>query len=386
VHYPPGIFAEHRAVRTAAGLFDVSHMGVFEVSGRHATAFLETVLAGCVGRLDVGAAGYNYLLYPDGTAVDDVYLYRLEPQRYLVVVNAANAERDWDWLSAVNSRQVVIEERLPGGPLKQVDGPVDLRNLRHAGPDSLIDLAFQGPRSFEILSRLMSGADAAQVGWLEMNRFARVRLAGIQTLVARTGYTGERVGFELFVHPDQAVDLFSRILEAGRPLGALPCGLGARDSTRTQAGLPLFGHELEGPHGGTLTECDYGFIPRFHVPFFIGRSAYRDRVAPRRRKMARLAGSGRKSLRPGHIILDDAHRPAGVVTSFAYLNEAFDFVVLAYVDVGLDITPGRRIQGIRVNELTNGTFDDSRVVTLTALTRFPGEQERLGWASFHGGR
>lgn len=381
VHYEPGIFAEHRAVRTAAGLFDVSHMGVFEIRGRHATSFLETVLAGCVSRLDPGMAGYNYVLYPDGTAIDDVYVYRVGSERYLLVVNAANAERDWDWLTAVNSRDVVIETSLPGGPIKQVDGPVELRNLRDAGDDSLIGLAFQGPRSLDVLAELVSKTDRDRLRRLAMNHFVEARVAGGRTLVARTGYTGELVGFELFVHPDHAEKLFGAIMERGRKVVVLPCGLGARDSTRTEAGFPLFGHELEGPHGGTLTECDYGFVPRFHVPFFIGRSAYMNRVTPRRRKIARLAGSGRKSLRPGHLILDDRRQAAGVVTSFAFVNEAFDFIVLAYVDVGLDVTPGRRIEGLRATEHPGGPIDVNKLVALTALSRFPSLDERRGWAA-----
>ncbi len=380
VHYPPGIFAEHRAVRTAAGLFDVSHMGVFEISGQHATAFLEAVLAGCVSRLDPGMAGYNYLLYPDGTALDDVYLYRLASQRYFLVVNAANAERDWDWLDAVNSGQITIETSLPGGSLKHVDGPVELRNLRGPGDVRLIDLALQGPRSLDVLSTLVHDDDVARFKRLAMNEHTRVGLKGGEAMVARTGYTGELLGYELFVDPDRAVEVFQAILDAGRDVGLLPCGLGARDSTRTEAGFPLFGHELEGPHAGTLTESDYGFVPRFHVPFFIGRSAYMARVRPRRRKMARLAGQGRKSLRPGHLILNDDRQPAGVVTSFAYLNDALDFVVLAYVDVGLDTTPGRQIEGLRMTSPPDGDVDAAKIVELTAMRRFPDVEERTGWA------
>ncbi len=381
VQYPSGIFAEHRAVRTAAGLFDVSHMGVFEIRGEHATSFLEVVLAGCVSRLDPGPAGYNYLLCPDGTAMDDVYLYRMGRQRYLLVVNAANAERDWDWLCAVNARDVVIETSLPGGAIKQVDGAVELRNLREAGDDSLIDLALQGPRSRDVLARLTGQEDRERLRTLVMNQFAEVSLADGRAIVARTGYTGERVGFELFVHPDRGVKVFQAILEVGRDLGVLPAGLGARDSTRTEAGFPLFGHELEGAHAGTLTEADYGFVPRFHVPFFIGRSAYMDRVTPRRRKMARLAGRGRKSLRAGHLIVDDDRQAAGVVTSFAYVNAELDFVVLAYVDVELDLTPGRRIEGLRLNAHPGSPIDEGKIVELTAMTRFPQDEERLGWAA-----
>ncbi len=380
VQYPSGIFAEHRAVRTAAGLFDVSHMGVFEIRGRHAGSFLEAVLAGCVSRLACGMAGYNYLLYPNGVAADDVYLYHLEPQRYLLVVNAANAERDWDWLSAVNSGQVILDESLPGGELKKIDGSVEVRNLRQAGNDSLIDLAIQGPRSVAALSRFVSPQEVRDLALMEMNQLARVRLMGTDAILARTGYTGELCGFEMFVHPDKAVEVCSAIFDAGREMGVIPCGLGARDSTRTEAGLPLFGHELEGEHQGTLTECGYGFVPRFHVPFFIGRQRYMQRVASSRRKMARLAGNGRKSLRSGHLILNDRRQAAGIVTSFAYLNEKFDFVVLAYVDSDLDITPGRRIEGARISEPPVGAVDESKVVELTAMTRFPGVQERSDWA------
>ncbi len=382
VHYEPGIFAEHRAVRTAAGLFDVSHMGVFEISGRHATAFLDTVLAGCVTRLDVGMAGYNYLLYPDGRAMDDVYIYRLERQRYLLVVNAANAEEDRAWLDAVNDRATVIDDSLPGGRLKRVDGSVALRNLRDAGADSLVDLAFQGPRSLDVLMQLAPETQHDALRRLAMNQFLTVTLVGSKGIVARTGYTGEPLGYELFVHPDKAVELFDKVLEAGRDLGVLPCGLGARDSLRTEAGFPLFGHELEGELGGTLTECDYGFIPRFHVPFFIGRSAYIERVTPRRRKTARLAGSGRKSLRVGHQILDDEGRAVGVVTSFAFLNDAYDFVVLAGVDVEIDLTPGRPIRGLRASSPPepDAALPASKLVDLTVMTRFPTQEEREGWA------
>lgn len=388
VHYEAGIFAEHRAVRTAAGLFDVSHMGVFEISGRHATSFLDTVLAGCVTRLDAGLAGYNYLLYPNGRAMDDVYLYRTGPERYLLVVNAANAEEDWAWLTAVNERRVVIEESLPGGRLMRVDGSVTLRNLRDAGEDSLVDLAFQGPRSLDVLLRLVPETQRDRLSRLEMNQFVTVTLAGARVVVARTGYTGEPVGFELFVHPDKAVALFDKLLDVGGGQGVLPCGLGARDSLRTEAGFPLFGHELEGEHGGTLTECDYGFVPRFHVPFFIGRSAYMERVTPRRRKTARLAGSGRKSLRPGHRILDHEGRAAGVVTSFAFVNEAYDFVVLASVDGGFDLTPGRTVRGFRttVDPDPGADLPEAKVVDLTAMTRFPTLEERRAWADRYAAR
>jgi glycine hydroxymethyltransferase len=378
LQYPAGIFREHRAVRTAAGLFDVSHMGVFEIKGRGATSFLETALANSVRRMGPGQASYNYLLYPDGIAADDTYLYRLALDRWLLVVNAANAERDWDWLQALNSRRFVIDPEMPG---KQIEDPVELRNLRDAGADSLVDLALQGPLSQRLLMKLAATPeDRARIERCIMNEVVHVKLGGAQVIAARTGYTGERIGFELFPHPDAAVGLFQALLEAGAADGVLPTGLGARDAARTEAGFPLFGHELEGDHHGTLTESGYGFVPRFHVPFFVGRDAYIRRVTPQRRKLVRMRGQGKKSVRPGHLILNDAREPAGVVTSFAYLDEELNFVALAFVDVGLPAESGRKLTGLREKEYPGKeALDADRLVELTALPRFPNESEREGW-------
>ena len=161
IQYPTGILAEHRAVRTAAGLFDVSHMSAIELSGAHVLSFLDALLANCVSRLDPGEAQYSYILYPDATAIDDLFVYRLEWERFMLVVNAANAERVKDWIQAVNSRRFVIDEEMPA---KEIDGPVDIRDLRKAGEDSRIGLALQGPASLRVLQELAdSEADAAAV-------------------------------------------------------------------------------------------------------------------------------------------------------------------------------------------------------------------------------
>jgi len=148
IHYPAGILAEHRAVRTAAGLFDVSHMSAFEVSGPRALAFLDSLLVNCVSRLDPGEAQYSFLLYPDGALMDDIYVYRLDRDRFMLVGNAANAERVKDWLAAANSRRFIIDEEMPA---KELDGPVAVRDLRDAGGDSRVGLALQGPASLRIL-------------------------------------------------------------------------------------------------------------------------------------------------------------------------------------------------------------------------------------------
>ena len=378
IQYPTGILAEHHAVRTAAGLFDVSHMGALEVSGPHTPEFLEALLANCVSRMAPGQAEYSCILYPNGSAIDDLYVYRLEAERFMIIMNAANAERVRDWVEAVNARRVIIDEEMPG---KEIDGPVKLRDLRNAGPDSRIGLALQGPVSRQVLQTLAeNSADRARLQRLMQSHILDVRLAGLPVLVARTGYTGERIGFEIYVHPDQAGDLWNAILDAGGPLGILPAGLGVRDATRLEAGFPLFGHELEGKLGISPTEAGYGFLMRFHVPFFIGRKQYMRRAQGEQRHIIRLQGQGRKTVRPGHLILDDLGKPAGQVTSFAYVHEDMTYMALACVQENFQPEPGAAVRGARVPAgRFTGEVDVSRVVELIALTRFPEEAEQEAW-------
>jgi glycine hydroxymethyltransferase len=378
IQYPSGILAEHRAVRTAAGLFDVSHMSALEVSGPDALPFLESLVASCVSRLDPGEAQYSCILSPDGAAIDDVFLYRLEPDRFMLVVNAANAERAKGWMAAVNSHRFIVDRQMPG---KRLDGPVALRDLRDAGEDSLVGLALQGPASLTVLQKLAEkGADRAALGRLVQHAHIPVRLAGMAVRVARTGYTGEKTGFELYVHPDRACELWRALLEAGRLFGLLPAGLGARDSTRVEAGFPLFGHDLEGPLGISMAEAGYGFVARFHVPFFIGRKPYMERDRSAKRHMIRLRGQGRRTLRPGHAILDGAGQPVGQVTSFAYVHEDMTFVVLACVADRFLPAPGEIVRGARTSAAgASDKVEERSIVEMTALGRFPDDAERDGW-------
>jgi len=375
VQYPDGIFAEHRAVRTAAGLFDIAHMSLFEVSGKHSLAFLDVVLANCVSRLDPGEAQYTYMLRPDGTALDDLYVYRLGRDRFMLVANAANAERDWDWLNAVNSREYVIDLSMPG---KKIEGQVTIRNLRE---DGLVGLALQGPVSARLLCHLAdSSSDRYPIERLEQNRFLTATVAGVDCTVARTGYTGEPVGFELYVHPSQCVGFWNTLLDEGRALGVLPAALGARDSTRTEAGFPLFGHELEGHCSLTLTEAGYGFVTRFHVPFFIGRDSYIERTARSRGKVIRLAGCGRRSVRPGHVLIDTNDVAIGRITSFAYTKPDFTFFALAALKSTFPAEPGMTVRVVRE---TSGKYrppaQDATIVELEVMTRFPEDEERASW-------
>jgi glycine hydroxymethyltransferase len=312
--------------------------------------------------------------------VDDLYLYRLERQKFMIVSNASNTERVRDWIAAVNSRRFAIDNDMPD---KEADGPVHIRDLRNAGEDSRVGLALQGPLSLSLLQRLTpNAAERAALGRLQMNGFAHATIGGIRCLVARTGYTGEKLGFEIYVHPQEAEEFWTTILETGKPLGVLPAGLGARDSTRVEAGLPLFGHELEGDLGLPLTEAGYGFVVRFHVPFFIGRSAYMGRVRRSRRHVIRLQGQGRKTLRAGHVILDEFGKAVGQVTSFAYAHGDMTYYVLACVAESFRPAPGQKVRGVRLTaDKFTGQAEEQAVVELTALTRFPDECERNGWAA-----
>ncbi|MCZ7643782.1 MAG: serine hydroxymethyltransferase [Planctomycetota bacterium] len=378
VEYPDGIFAEHAAVRAAAGLFDVSHMSALEVAGPYALAFLECCLANAASRLIDNEAQYSYLLREDGAALDDLYVYRIAHDRFMVVVNAGNFERDFAWLNAVNEGRVRIDPEQPG---KRAPGPVQLRALRDAGADGLLDLAFQGPLSMELLAELAgSDAERAALRAGKLNDIYHISVAGIPVRAARTGYTGEEVGYELFVHPGRAAELWEKLLAHGKDRGVRACGLGARDSLRTEAGFPLFGHELEGPEQLSLTEADYGFVSRFHRPFYIGRDAYIRRLSPRRKRILRLRGSGRRSVRGGHAILDAKGQLAGAVTSFSFSDPEFNFTVLAAVNSKFRPEEGRTVRAVRATpDQLDGEPDASKVVELTVLSRFPGAEEKAGW-------
>lgn len=380
--YPTGIFAEHRAVRTAAGLFDVSHMSALEVKGPHARAFLDQLLANCVSRLAPGQAQYSCILRPDATAIDDLFVYCLEEERFVLVVNAANAEGVIDWVAAVNDRRVLIDREMPS---KEIDGPVGFRSLRDAGEDSLIGLALQGPASLRVLERLTGTApDRMALRCLEPNDVAAVELAGIPSMVAHTGYTGEKVGFEILLHPRHAERFWRASLEAGEPLGVVPAGLGARDSTRVEAGLPLFGHELAGKLGISPREAGYGFVVRLHVPFFVGRDPHMELAARSRRHILRLRGQGRKTLRAGHTIVDVSGRAVGQVTSFAYVHEDLTFIALACVQEAFRPDVGEVVTGVRVPAARyDGRCEERSVVKLTTLQRFPTDDERDAWPTLH---
>jgi aminomethyltransferase len=251
VNYPDGILSEHLGTRKNAGLFDISHMGRFIVGGAEAVGFLQHVLSNNVCALEVLEAQYTMIPDADGGALDDAYLYRFYEEEYLLVVNAANAEKDWAHLTAV---------------IKDFDATITDRT-QEIGMISL-----QGPRSKEILLSLSAGDFLTEP---LKNALNIITLDGKETLIAKTGYTGEPIGYELFLPSDQTPALWRKLIECG----AQPVGLGARDTLRLEAGLPLYGHELGADIDGNQIPIYAVPLAKFAVSFaaikgdYIGRAA-----------------------------------------------------------------------------------------------------------------
>lgn len=375
---------EHRAVREAAGLFDVSHMGVLDVRGEHAARFLDLVTTNYVPSLRPGQAQYSYLLAPDGGVIDDILIYCLTPEHYMLVVNAANAEKDKAWLEAVNARAVAIDF---DDPSRQVDVAVSIRDLKDpsAGEEQRVDLSLQGPHSLAILQKVAPDQmTRRQLGRLRRSEFLRTSIAGVDTIVSRTGYTGEDLGFELYVHPDRAPAVWRCLLGDGAEYGIKPTGLGARDSTRTEAGFPLYGHELAGPYGISPGGAGYGAFVKLHKGFFIGRSAFIASEQTRTMEIVRFAMNERgvRMAKTGDPVVSKRGEVIGHVTSAVAIEGTQ--VGLAYVDrryagegTAIGIFPLPRDKGRGTEPAKADLRPGDRVLIheeATVLSRFPAKK------------
>ena len=299
-----GLIAEHMAVRQAAGLFDVSHMGEFEIEGEGALAFLQRVTSNNAARLVDGQAQYSALTLPSGAPVDDVILYKRGEGRYLMVVNAGNLQKDWKWLESQRGEGVVLRDR----------------------SDELALLALQGPRAQEILQ----GLTAIDLNTVAFYHFAEGAVADAAALVARTGYTGED-GFEIFVAPDRAEGLWRRLIESGRAFGLVPAGLGARDTLRLEAKMCLYGNDMD--ESTTLVEAGLGWIVSLDEAKgeFIGRAVLEEQKrAGAPRKLVGFEMTGRGIARHGYPVLLDGIL-AGAVASGSYAPFLQKNIGLAYL-------------------------------------------------------
>ena len=282
------IMKEHEAVRTQAGLFDVSHMGEFKVKGEGSLAFLQQLLTNDISKLEDGQAMYALMCYADGGVVDDLLVYKLADHDYMLVVNASNIDKDFEWLQ------------------KHAESDVELVNAS----DDMSLIALQGPAA----ARIMSKACDAPVGELGSYRFLQdVRLGDCTALVSRTGYTGED-GFEIYTDNESVLKIWEQLLEVGAEDGLIAAGLGARDTLRFEARLPLYGQELS----PTITpiEAGLGFFVKLDKGDFIGREVLQEQKlngAPR--KLVGIEMVDRGIPRSHYPVYDSQDRLIGEVTT-----------------------------------------------------------------------
>ena len=332
VEYPAsiggGIIAEHMAVRTGVGIFDVSHMGDIWLAGREALDAVQHISMNDASRLAIGQAQYSALLYPQGTFVDDVIVHRLGEDEYLLVINAGTREKDFNWVRD-NTRQF--------------DCAVE--NLS----DDFTQIAIQGPKGVVLLQKL-TDANLAAVKFYWLTRGTVCGLKNI--LIARTGYTGED-GFEIYIPSDEETSarVWNEILAAGKKLGAVPCGLGARNTLRLEAKLPLYGHEIS----DTINVWEAG-LDRFckmEKPGFIGREVLeKAKAGELKRTLVGLEMIDRGIARDGYKVQAVGGNEIGYVTSgspapFLKKNIALAYVPPEFSEVGRELLVEIRGQGVK---------------------------------------
>lgn len=330
VEYPPtgGIIAEHNAVRNGVGIFDVSHMGDIRLHGPQALAAVQHISMNDASRLAIGQAQYSAMLYPQGTFVDDVIVHRLGEHDYLLVINAGTREKDISWVRE-NTRQFNCK-------------------VEHLS-DDFTQIAIQGPKGVSLLQKL-TDADLSAVKFYWLTRGTVCGLKNI--LMARTGYTAED-GFEIYVPAEASTSamVWKQVLEAGKEFGALPCGLGARNTLRLEGKLALYGHEIS----DTINVWEAG-LDRFikmEKPEFIGREALeKAKAAGLKRTLVGLEMVERGIARDGYKVLDDGGREIGYVTSGSYAPFLKKNIALAYVppefaNVGSTVKVEIRGQGVK---------------------------------------
>jgi glycine cleavage system T protein (aminomethyltransferase) len=303
-----GIIEEHRTVRAAVGLFDVSHMGEFEVEGPGALAALQRLTTNDVAALQVGQIHYSLLCYPNGTIVDDLTVYRMGDARYLLTVNAGNIDKDWAWVTE-QTREVK-----------------DARWRNASEGTGLI--AVQGPKAEALVGRL-ADRDVTRIGYY---RFERGTVAEVPTLISRTGYTGED-GFELYAPADQTEKLWTALLAGGRGDGAAPIGLGARDTLRLEMKYALYGNDID--ETTNALEAGLSWVVKPAKGEFTGREALEKvRAEGVRRKLIGLEMTERAVARHGYPVLK-GEGAVGTVTSGSYAPSADKYIAMAYVETAL---------------------------------------------------
>jgi aminomethyltransferase len=318
VQYPAGTMTEHLRTRTRAGLFDVSHMGEIGVRGVDAIAFVNRIASNDATKLVDGQAHYSALTTPEGTVIDDLLVYRFAEDHWLLVVNAGTTDKDWEWISSH----------------QQAGDNVELRNVS----GEFCQIALQGPEALSILQQLTETPLAA----IKYYHFRLGQVDGVNSIISRTGYTGED-GFEVYAAPDKAEQLWNKMLDAGNfgsDEGVLPCGLAARNTLRLEAGMCLYGHEID--ETTTLLEANLGWITKLNKGDFIGREPLaKQKEEGVRQKLVGFEMSDRGIARDGQdVFIEGQH--LGRVTSgspapFLKKNIGMAYVPVEFANAGQTI-------------------------------------------------
>ena len=314
VQYPAGTVEEHLRTRTRSGLFDVSHMGEVDVRGPDAIAFVNRITSNDVSKLIDGQAQYSTLTTPNGTVVDDLLVYRFAPERLLLVVNASTTDKDWEWIKSHHNGE-----------------SVELTNVSA----DYCQIALQGPNASSILQSLT----AVPLGDIKYYHFTEGEVDRVPSVISRTGYTGED-GFEVYAAPDRAEQLWNKLLDAGNfgsSEGVLPCGLAARNTLRLEAGMALYGNELD--ETTTLLEANLGWICKLDKDDFVGKEALaRQKQDGVRRRLAGFEMTERGIARDGQEVVINDDR-VGRVTSgspapFLKKNIGFAYLPVEFAKAG----------------------------------------------------
>ena len=322
-----GIAKEHTAVRTVAGLFDVSHMGEFEIRGREALDLIQSVTTNDAAKLMDGQAQYSAIAYPHGTVVDDVLLYRHRGDHFMMVVNAANVSKDFEWITSHNRSDATVD------------------NIS----DDVTLLALQGPKAIDILQPLTN----VRLAEIRYYHFAVAKILNVDAIISRTGYTGED-GFELYFSQKHSEPVWNSILEAGIPSGLVAAGLGARNTLRLEARMLLYGNDMDGTT--TLLEAGLGSIVKFEKGEFIGRDALlKQKQDGVKRRLIGFEMVGREIARDHYPVFIDGQE-AGHVTSGSPS-------ITLKKNIGLAYLPAERAAiGSNFNVLVRSKMSEAKVV------------------------
>lgn len=304
VQYETGVIKEHMAVRRECGLFDVSHMGKIICKGSDALKNLNMLLTNDYSGMADGQARYSPMCNENGGVVDDLIVYKVKEGCYFIVVNASNKDKDYAWMKAHQFGDVVFEDISP----------------------SVAQLALQGPKATEILGRLVKKEDIPETYYT--SKFDRM-IGDMKCIISRTGYTGED-GVEIYLAAEEGPRLWDRLMEAGKEEGLIPCGLGARDTLRLEASMPLYGHEMSDEI--SPKEAGLGFFVKMDKEDFIGKQALADQ-GPLKRKRVGLRVTGRGIVRESQgVYIGD--KQIGITTSGTHCPYLGYPVAMALVDIG----------------------------------------------------